>query len=376
MKKVLIVFSDYILPYSPTTLNLYEALVPHFDVEILTFEPDLNFSAQKVTEKKVTYLKGERLLINKYFFKMCAQRVKFHLKSIDISNEAVFRKRAIVLIKEIAKFEGEIIAVDFFALWCVKKANKKAHLVSLEIDENDPYRKACGIDVIKSVIIQTKERYDFQFNGTKLPVFYIQNAPPYIDEVPNFEEREKNNLLFCGSAMPGFGIFNCLEFIRDFPEYKLTLKGAVPAKVRSVITNNFDDLINEKRLTIDDKYLSPLDLNRFVSTFRIGFVFYDYFRFNYINTFNYKTAPSGKLFQYYNAGVPVIGNSIPGLHTVTKYDSGILINTLGSIQIKNAIDKIEEDYLNKSRNSKNLSMMFDFNSMVKPFIEFLKATTI
>src|SRR5690606_7552230 len=103
---------------------------------------------------------------------------------------------------------------------------------------------------------------------------------------------------FCGSAMPGFGLYNCIEFIADYPEYSLTVKGSIPPVVRNVIENHFQNLLESGRLILDDRYLEEKELTKYVSGFRIGFVFYDFYRFEYINKFNYHTAPSGKLFQY------------------------------------------------------------------------------
>jgi glycosyltransferase involved in cell wall biosynthesis len=370
MKKILIVFPDFFLPYSPTTLNIYEALRPYFDVTIMTFEPDARFSTQRITDKKVVYLKRNKLRFGKLLIQKIIQTIKvsFRLSKKDVTPIPL---NAGTLAHEIKKFDGEIIAVDFFALWCVQQAGKKAHLVSLEIYDNDFYRDKCKMETIRSVIIQSEARYKRIFGETKLLTFYVQNSPIYIDMDLN-PGRQKNELLFCGSAMPGFGIFTCLEFISDFPEYTLTIKGAVPVKTRESIEENYSNLLREKRLIINDDYLSPAELNKFVSGFRIGFVFYDYFRFEHINTFNYKTAPSGKLFQYYNAGIPVIANSIPGMSTIKEHKAGVMIDTMGSVAIKKAIDEIEEEYETYARNAKRLSKSLDFNTLIAPFIEFIR----
>jgi hypothetical protein len=372
VRKLLIVFPDFFLPYSPTTLNLYDALSPFFDITILTFEPDARFSVQKITDKNIIYLKRNKLRIGKLLFKKIFQTflVSFRLTKKNITPIPL---NASTLVKEIKKFDGEIIAVDFFALWCCQVAGKKAHLVSLEIYDNDSYRERCKLERVLSVIIQTPERYKYIFGDSKIQTFYVQNSPVYIDCEIN-TNRGKRDLLFCGSAMPGFGIFSCLEFINDYPEYNLTIQGAVPAQIKKTIETDFYHLIDQKRLIINNQYFSPEELNKFVSSFRIGFVFYDYFRFEWINTFNYKTAPSGKLFQYYNAGVPVISNSIAGMISVKEYNAGVMINTLGSLSIKMAIDAIENDYDTYARNAKKVSRQFDFSKNIAPFVDFIKGS--
>ncbi len=151
----------------------------------------------------------------------------------------LFAGKVFPLIREIKKFDGEIIAVDFFALWCVMMAKKKAHLLSLEIIDDDLYRNSCPINSIKSVIIQSEERYNYLFGNQKIKTFFVQNAPRYIDENIDLRKRKKNELIFCGSAMPGFGIFRCLEFLESFPEYTLTVKGAIRPDVKNTMRKNF-----------------------------------------------------------------------------------------------------------------------------------------
>jgi len=363
MKKVLIVFTAGHLPYSPTTLNLYDSLVPFFDVSIAAFEPHADFKAEQINDRKIKYLIPDVSIFDKLFFKMIGQKIALRLRKGPIIK--LLNKKDIVLINEIKKFAGEIIAIDYYALWCVKMAKKRAHFVSLEIYEKDIFgvpfviyakdlfKHLIDANIIKSVVIQTEDRYRFLFADKQLPTFFIQNAPFDIDGDIDFNAREKNNLLFCGSAMPGFGILSCLEFIRDFPEYKLTVKGAILEHIKTVIADNFSDLIECGRLVLHNDYLNATELNKFISTFRIGFVFYDFFRFEYINTFNYKTAPSGKLFQYYNAGIPVVGNNIPGLTIISDKGTGRLVNFLGSRQIKKRLTRLNKTILIRRIGRKN-----------------------
>ncbi len=123
---------------------------------------------------------------------------------------------------------------------------------------------------------------------------------------------------------------------------------------------------------LDEKYLSPSELNTYINKFRIGFVFYDYFKFDTMKTFNYKSAPSGKLFQYYNAGLPVVSNNVSGLNSIKEYKTGVMTESLDSRSIKDAIDQIELDYENYAIRSKTLSAHFDFGKNIIPFVDYLK----
>jgi hypothetical protein len=373
-KKVLIVFSDYYLPYSPSTLNLfYELKKNKFDVRILAAQPNPDFSLQKIVDEKIEYVtpvRNDRNVVGRVYDKVVSK---------VISKEQLDRKNlmsglAISFIKKIGDIEAdEIIAVDFFSLWCVQQAGKTAHLLSLEIQEFDPYFNNCNLSKIKSVLIQTEKRFNHLFrNSVKPPFSILPNSPPLIDFKPDVQGREKFNLVYCGSAIIEFGIFSCLDFISDFPEYKLTIKGAVPSNTREGIEKYYSELLTSKRLVINDTYMDATGLTQFISKFWAGFAFYDFYRFPHLRRFNYYTAPSGKLYQYFNSGVPVVGNMLEGFTMVDNYNAGKLISYLSANQIKNALDYIENDYNEISENSKKLSFHFDSASFLQKFIkEFL-----
>lgn len=375
MKEILIIFTDRHLAYSPSTLNLYDSLIDFFDVSILTFEPDSDYSLQRVRYRNIKYIRrpSESYGVAKSLIKRIYNEIKLTIDSrLNRLKTPLLTKTAKAIIYEIKDFQGEIIAVDFFALWCAQQANKSAHLLSLEIIENDQYRTVCDVSKILSVIIQSTVRYEYLFKGQKLNYFIVQNAPRKIDIPINFSDRNRYNLVYCGSAMPSFGIFTCLDFLVDFPEYRLTVKGAIPPSVKNIIYECYPELIISNRLRLDETYLEERELNEYLKIFYIGFVFYDHFRFNFINTFNYKTAPSGKLFQYYNAGIPVICNNLDGLSSVMVMNAGYAISALSSFQIKKAIEIIEKNYLQIAKNAKQASLQYDFTSNIQPFVNFLR----
>lgn len=375
MKKVLIVFTDVHLAYSPSTLNLYDSLANDYDVTILSFEPDSAYSPQRVVNRKVKYIiwQNESKRKPQSLFKRIKNEISITIDHrLKTLNSTPLSENAHSLMAEIKQFNGEMIAVDFFALWCIQKAGKSAHLLSLELLDGDLYRPKCDISNIKSVIIQSKTRYEYLFKGKDLNYFIVQNAPNYIDTKIKPEMRNPFKLVVCGSAMPWFGIYSCIEFLFDYPQYFLTIKGAVPAVVKSVIKEKFTELLDSQRLIIDETYLNETELNEYLKSFYIGFIFYDHFRFDFINTFNYRTAPSGKLFQYYNAGLPVICNKLEGLDSVNILNTGISIDTMSSLQIKNAIESISLNYEAMSLNAKQASKYFDFSANIKPFLEFLQ----
>jgi glycosyltransferase involved in cell wall biosynthesis len=370
-----IIFTDPHLPYSPTTLQLYDALKEKFEVGILAFEPDPSFSEQRIEYRNVEYLKRPPISAGTPLAKRIQKEVTRSFFPQKLEGAALLTEKAKVLIEKLKACEAaDLIAVDFFALWCVQMAGRRAHLLSLEIFEQDQYRAACRLTDIKSVLIQTDQRYEHLFPGLSLKKFLVQNAPVATKATLHPESRKKTDLLFCGSAMPWFGIFSCLEFIYDFPEYSLTIKGAVPPRVKKAIHRSFGNLLQSGRLVVDDGYLSSEDLNRYLSRFFIGFVFYDHLRFEMMERFNYQTAPSGKLFQYYNSGVPVVANRVDGLQSVQELETGVMIDSLGSGSIKGAIDQITGDYARYAAAAKQASFHFDFKTAIQPFLDFLSQT--
>lgn len=377
-KDFLIIFSDVYLAYSPSTLNLFYSLKKHHNVELVAARQLASFSDNKVADDDIKYIdfKVKRNILNiihLVFYKI--------LDRFSNSPENAEHKRNLynnqtrAIIAYIKKTKKEIIAVDFMVLWCVQQAGKKAHVLSLEIYENDRYFKNVQLSNIKSMIIQSQERLNYLFPKEKPVYFIVQNSPVTINFVPVYKQRKNTDLIYCGSSVLGFGIITCLDFIKDYKEYTLTVKGAFPKETVEVVNEFYADLIAEKRLIIDTDYLSEKDLTYYLSKFRIGFAFYDFYRFSHLRSFNYFTAPSGKVFGYLNSGVPVIGNILPAFEFIEKNDCGKLISHLSSIQIKSAIDAIEDNYLYYAENTKRLSAEYDFNKMIQPFINFITENT-
>jgi len=377
MKNVLIVFSDIHLPYSPTVLNLFHEFKKSCKVRIFCPEPEDWYTLERINDSDVVYFKPRPPVkdtpslpsrvynkIKNRLFVSTPGKQKMLSKHLTIP-------KAEVIIDFVKDFDGEIIAVDFFSLWCVQQAGKKAHLVSLEINDNDAYRDACSFAGIKSVLIQSSERYEYLFKTIRPPYFNVQNAPPYIDFLPMYNERDKKDLIFCGSAVPSFGVMSCLDFVKDYPEYRLTLKGALPKETHNSINLFYSDLLDSGRLILDPGYLDHISLTEYVSKFRIGFAFYDFYRFEAVRKFNYFTAPSGKVFQYLNSGIPIIANDLPGFDLIKQKDAGAIVSHLSSMQIRKAIDTIESSYIDKAKNARKAAKDFDFSENAASFINFV-----
>lgn len=369
-KKILIVFTDSHLPYSPTVLNIFNGLRNKgHSVKLITLNPPAYYAKDKIEDRGIIYIKEKSSLLGRVWKKISVKLSK-KLSASRIRKELLTSKAA-VFIKEIKKYKVDnIIAIDFFSLWCVQQAQMRSFLVSLEIYEDDLYYQNCDLTQIDTVIIQSKERYDYLFpDKLKIPFFIYPNSPVYIPVDTDKIIRDENHLIFCGSAVPDFGIISILDFLSDYPEYKLTIKGPMPEGVKQSIKKFYSKLIEEQRLNINEEYMDATTLTKYVAQFRIGFVFYDFYRYDHLRRFNYYTAPSGKLFQYLNSGVPVIANKIDGFQFIEDNKAGKLIPYLSSAQIKSAITYINNNYNDTVSNAKALSKQYDNTIFTNAFVD-------
>jgi len=111
-------------------------------------------------------------------------------------------------------------------------------------------------------------------------------------------------------------------------------------------------------------------MQEYLNSFEIGFCFYDT-RYEHINNFNYNTAPSGKLFKYYAAGVPVIGSNIAGLQSIDEFQTGIRVKNYTPKEILNACETIQANYQFYYQNCLKAAEHFSFDKMIKPFLEYI-----
>lgn len=345
MQKVVIASSDDFILYQPTILNLYDFLKPEFTPVIITFEPEY-LGNNKDENRNVIYLKCPTL--KKKIFRFIDLSINFFFKRID---KYLFRFNFRVellrglrckLIREelISQNPDHVIAVDLMPLFAALSVTSNAHLLSLELLPYDSYLYKIDVKRIKSVIIQNQERFKYLFNDLNVKTIIIQNTPLHQNKYVNTNSRK--DLIWAGSIIERFGVVDCIQFCIKYPEYKLVFKGAAENYTRDLLYQKYKNLIEEKKIIIDESYMEVNDYIKFISNFKIGFCFYSWEIIN--SNFNYKTAPSGKLFMYLAAGVPVVACNIAGFKFIEEYNAGILINDYKPETIYNAVQKIESKY--------------------------------
>jgi glycosyltransferase involved in cell wall biosynthesis len=371
-KKILIAtLNDYIV-YQPTILNLYDELVADFDVEIISFEPTF-ISTDKDISRNIRYIKVPGIikeLSNKVDFIM--NKLSGYIRKLvpGYKYKYLYYNRALPATLRSAlknSTADHVIAVDIPALFVCQQVYGKVHFLSLEIDRSNPFVPKIDQAGIRSVFIQNQVRLDHLLPEYKGPAFFIQNAPVFEHATKPVPDRK--DFIWAGTLLERFGVIECINFFKAYPEYRLELKGGAEKKTLESINENFRDLIETNVIHINREYLPGNAFLEYLSKFRIGFCFYSWKLIN--ADFNYRTAPSGKLFMYMAAGVPVIACNIPGFSFIKEFNAGVLIDNYEPATILDAVTRIESNYTEYQEACYKVARHFDFRRNAKPYLEFL-----
>lgn len=369
---LIVTLNDYIV-YQPTILNLYDVLTEEYEVTIISFEPQF-ISKQRDEIRNIIYLKPNVFLkevLNKTdlilgkltkFLKKILPGINYHYLYYNFQLPKVLER-------ELVKHKPDVvIAVDVPALVVSQGIFGKVHFLSLEIDNKDPFFKKIKKDLISSVFIQSSSRFQYLFQQADIPCFLVQNSP--VSRFPRKAAEARSGLVWAGTILDRFGVYDCVEFIKKYEGYKLVLKGGAEKNTLQYIQTYYQDLMANGRLEIDRAYLPEKEFIGYLSSFRIGFCFYSWALIE--SSVNYQTAPSGKLFMYMAAGVPVVACRIPGFQFVEDFGAGILIDNYQPETIKKAIERIEADYKSFSDACYEVTDHFDFRKNVIPYVEYLR----
>lgn len=365
--KLLVIFPDEYLAYSPSVINLRDVLSEDFDVSVLAFAPQ-HVTRQRLERPGITYLSIPRAMET-----TCAW-LSGWVARLGRPFNCLKALRALWLLRAARRFRpDQVVGVDFLGLWVAQKAFGSGHLLSLEIRLEDYFYRRANRAAIRSVLTQDEERYRHQFpdGGVQPPHFVVPNSPvfrPLPDDVRR--GRDPSRLVFFGSALAEFGIFQCLDFLVAHPRFTLTVRGAMSETIRAEIAARYGELLADERLIVDRQYVENDQVAAYLSQFRIGLCCYDLSQFG-ANAFNYATGSAGKLFNYYAAGVPVVGSDLPGMRSVREFDAGVLIPAFTPENLLAAVERIEADYDRLAENALRAAAHFSFDRAVRPFRDFL-----
>ncbi|HLK28085.1 MAG TPA: hypothetical protein VKT28_05855 [Puia sp.] len=346
-----------------------------FDANIISFDPKF-VGKEKDLTRNIIYLKIPFRKTVQDFDYAIFLFLKLWKKIIShsLNYDYWFSKKwqMFILERALRKIKADfVLAVDMAALFLSQKIFQTCHFISLEIYPDDPYRNKIDVKKIASVVIQNQMRYEYLFGDLKLKTFFIQNAPVFKKGNIN-DNNNRKDLIWAGTIIKKFAVLDCLHFIQQYPQYKLMLKGGAEQKTLIHIKEQYSELIASGNVVIDQDYLTLNEFIRYLSGFKIGFCFYDWDLIH--SSINYQTAPSGKLFMYLAAGVPVIACNIPGFQFVKEYNAGILIDDYNPLSIKNAVSVIEKSYEEFQKGCYEAAKYYSFDTSVEPYLKYLLAS--
>lgn len=366
--RICFLITDTHIPYSPTVLGLHKLLSEHFDIDIIIFD-NRNMGIQKIDLPNISYIIPRKKRFDIDF--QIHTKLVYRNHKIEYNDYVLIRDFKHIFLKNNYRF---ILAVDIYALFIAQNSYCGAiHFISLELHYNTDFIKYINPEKIESIVIQRRDRYKYLFPNYEIKnIFYIQNTAFYKERNIDFKNRNPFILLHAGTSQDIFGIYAILNFISKNPAYQVYLKGSCLSNVKQDIHKLYNDEFYAGRIIIDEVYEKEDEITNFISQYYIGLCFYD-LSYNKANNFNYLTAPSGKMFKYLAAGVPVIGSDIPGLSLIQEYKAGELIKDLSSHTILQAINKIKNNYDMYANNAIKLSQVLSFDKISEPYINFLKS---
>lgn len=352
--RALVVFPDEWLQYSPSVLNLYQCLKEKYDTKIV-YVDNGRFANEGLADNYKQIRIGK---FAAYFW-----RKTFGYKFYKILRLLL----SLCFIKLFDKRYDIVIAIDSSGYLATKLFFNQSIYFSLEV-EKDNYFKLSSLLGIDTLIIQSKERKEYLLGTeTGTEVYYIQNSPILKEEPKAITSPKEKRILYMGNIEFGYGLEQFIECIKGLgADYTLTLKGIKNEKYFTWLQQNYRDLIDSGKLTFDFNYVEQAKVIEYTSQYYIGVTGYDLELAK--RSFNYFSSPAGKLFNYYAAGIPVIGIDIVGLKSVKDFKAGILVDEVTPAKIESAIKAIESNYNSFSENCIAASKEFDFKKSFDHFI--------
>lgn len=299
-----------------------------------------NFNATAVKFKKNTYFK---------FLKT--------MKLLSIVKVILFFLK---ILKNKNKFEySKIVGVDSLGYIISRVFYKKVIYYSLEVSKSRLNSLIFSNFLPELLIIQSTTRLNYLADDFS-EVMLIQNSPILYGSKFN-EKIYTGKLLYLGNIVKEHGIEICIEALDLMREETLYIKGVGDPSYIDFLKEKYKKLYLNNRFVIDDVYVNQSDLYGFLKNFDVGFCLYD---FNEIGVnFNYQSSPSGKMFNYFMASMPVIGNNIIGLNVVNEHNAGVLLDKICLEDIVNAVSLIKNDYVTLSSNAYVVACRYDYEKM-------------
>lgn len=354
--KVCILFPDDWATYSPTLVRLVERL--RRDADVSAFVMDTGRFDLAPLDPRVFHRVGVPSRLARLL------RITATWRPFRILRLARAARRC-------ARDSRHIVAVDADGAWAATLLGRRFHFLSLEIARWSSARWLVPARAL-SITIQSQERLDFQFpptSGKRPPVFLVQNAPPAPPEAPDPGRRRESldapRIVYMGNIIPGHGVDAMLALARAWPQVRLTLHGPVSASYESSILSGNQDLVASGRLELSKAFLADDRIPAFLAGFDIGICLYD-LSGRQRHDFNYLSSPSGKMFNYFAAGLPVLASPVTGLSPVSEFEAGIQARSNEATDLVAAARQIAARYGSYREGARRAAVAFDFERSVAP----------
>lgn len=310
---------------------------------------DLGFKITLITVDINEYWKNELESRNIQYIVIPDKKTRNCLgKIVEYLN---FKKKVFGILQERGNDVNETILwiVGGNTVFCLgKQLNRYRFILQLqELYENigsykNTFKKV--INHAEAVFVNEYNRailYQCWYNMKKRP-YVIPNKPYFIDTNSTFDlslyvdadslERIKNSkvILFQGQIVSYRDLSPYIRAAKEIGGYQIVLLGneyGMMDKYRQID----DSLIYIKRIPAP-QYLGITALAH------ICLITYDSRSLN-----NAYCAPN-KIFEYGAYGKPMVGNDIPGLKVIEKFNAGLLVDEENVESIKDALKRIESDY--------------------------------
>ncbi len=362
IKKILIIFPDNHILYSPTILNIINDLENYYFIHLLI-----------PNRKKLNNTSLNNTSIYQYSNNIFEVIEKLMLKidgfiNLFINKRILYSLYKILIIRIYITLNKDIKLTNYHAVICIDNIgffaglikSKKIHYISLEFYKNDLldiFLKKNMVS-IKTLVIQNMERKNIFFKEYNGKVFFIPNSPIYTC----IEKNEKcvNTVIYSGSFIEKFGKNKIIQFANKYNEFKIYIIG--PNKIEK---NNNENII------FKNKYIQNKDLNNYLAKFEIGLALYDFDVMKKEEKEHFFILSSGKVHNYMNARVPVIATRCSGLEFIEVYNSGILLENTDPRDIYLAILKIKKNYNIYQNGCKEAAKKYDFKAYSKKYLRFI-----
>ncbi|HEX6158800.1 MAG TPA: hypothetical protein VF111_01455, partial [Thermoanaerobaculia bacterium] len=228
MKNAVIIFPDEWLPYAPTVLNLLRCL------------KEKGYAARVVTVRSTLFRNFEAYERDVASFRLpyLVQRILSRLRLYRFIKLVLF----LLIHGRTIRKADLCFGVDSLGFLAGRLLGRNPYYLSLEVARDGWFALARRLG-IRHVLIQTKERYDWQFGESGVPYSILPNAP--IVEPAGGAGVSESKLIYFGYVSAEHGVESCIEALHELPDrYRLTVKGPVHDHYRESLRSRYRALID------------------------------------------------------------------------------------------------------------------------------------